>query len=178
MGGLIDLTRGSNLILIAIIIGLCGLVVSQYMTYSARLSHLESHVVISDERLMELEQYRSQEKAQISYWFARRNVEQGQERRFINVHIRNTGAVNFIITDLLIDGTHYPLTDLVMNGGRDPTLIRIDTSWRTFPVQFEWVEPMDGDLAEYQIQIITHRGNLFEIIATPTPDRYWVRPEV
>jgi hypothetical protein len=174
---MIDLNRGSNLILIAIIIGLCGFVVAQYMTYSERLSHLESDVVNSDERLRELEQYRAQEHAQLSYWFARRNVGQGQDQRFVNVHIRNTGTVNFIITDLMIDGTQYPLTDLLMNGGRNPTLIRADASWQTFPVQFDWVEPRDGELADYQIQIITHRGNLFEIIAQPTPDRYWVSPE-
>lgn len=172
------MNRGSCIILIAVIIGLCGFVVSQYMVYSDRLASLESQVVIEAERLLDLERYRSQENAQISYWFARRNVGQGQERRFINVHIRNTGAVNFIVTDLMIEGTHYPLTALLMNGGRDPTLIPVDASWRTFPVQFEWVDPGDGEPAEYRIQIITHRGRLFEIIAQPTPDRYWVSPGV
>ncbi|MHA2403953.1 MAG: hypothetical protein ACXADH_13240 [Candidatus Kariarchaeaceae archaeon] len=115
-----------------------------------------------------LKQYRLHEDARIQYWFA-------QEPQRILVYIKNTGTVNFIITDFFINGQHMVLDAGLVNGGNDPLLIYAGTGWRTFPVGLEWIESTEENLVEYHIQIISHRGNMFETIAIPDEDHYWVR---
>ena len=78
--------------------------------------------------------------------------------------------MNFIITDLFIDSHRYGI-------GYEPTLMYQGHDWKKFEFNFPWVEYSDDNPIEYHIQIITHRGNMFETIAIPNEDHYWVPPE-
>ena len=136
MAGMIDGNKSSSLVFIAIIVGLSGLVVSQYFTYSDRLTRFESQLEAANEQLADLNQYRSLEDAEIRYWFA--GYSGAPTYRTITVYIKNTGTMNFLITDSFVNGTRK--TFWGGSTGLESRWVYAGSGWRRYSVSIRWVE--------------------------------------
>ena len=83
------------------------------------------------------------------------------EGKYIWVAVQNRGEVNFLVTDFIIDGTHYGPTDPVFVPVQE---IKYEVR---FIIPFEWEYQTAEKEVEYRIQIITHSGKIIEKFRKP-----------
>jgi hypothetical protein len=119
------------------------------------------HIMLA-ERLDALEYYHSLEQADIANW-----IWLGPEGfRYIDIVIKNTGQVNFRVTDILINDTHVFYDAISPYEEEDPLLIPINST-KTFTVSFQWERQTSTKKFGYTITMITHSGRMYEALANP-----------